>query len=426
MLSPSKLKDRLFYGWVVVASFFVIGTVLYGTVQSFGIFFKSIESAFSLTRTMTSAIVSANLILAGIAAFGVGWALDRYGPKAVVLLMGLFTGLSLLLTSQANSPWQLFIAYSLLLSLGTGAVYVVPTSVISRWFDKRRGLALGISGSGAGLGLLIMAPFVTYLIFNFDWRIAYIVIGLIAWAVIIPSSRLLKKEPREVGALPDGVMPNSMGSESKDENIQPIGFSLRQVFSTRNFWFIIFIWLFFGSCVFLVITHFVPHITDIGYSAGEAAGVMSTMGGAAIVGRVLVGIAADRIGRKLTSVLAALLQAGAMLWLIWSQELWMLYLFALVYGFAYSGFSTSMGAFIGDIFGLTRIGAIFGVLEIGFAIGAATGPVLGGLIFDARGSYLMAFLIAASSMLGASLLITLIRRETDGNVPGVTGERMLS
>jgi len=415
LVSLFKLKDGLSYGWVVVASLLVVCTVLYGTVQSFGIFFKSIESAFSLTRAMTSAVVSTNLILAGIAAFGAGWALDKYGPKSVVLLMGLLTGLSLLLTSLTNSPWQLFITYGLILSLGTGAVYVVPTSAISRWFEKRRGLALGIGGSGAGLGTLAMAPFATYLISNFDWRIAYIVIGLIAWIVIIPLSRLMKRDPSEVGVLADGAIPDVMNTRSDSGNTSPVDFSLLQVVSTRSFWCIIFIWMFFGSCLFLVFIHLVPHITDTGFSANEAAGAMSLMGGAAIAGRVLMGIAADRIGRKVTSIMGALLQAGAMLWLIWSQELWMFYLFALIYGFAYSGFSASMGALIGDVFGLARIGAIFGVLEIGFSIGAATGPVLGGLVFDTSGSYFTAFIIAALSMLMASLLIALIRRETNRN-----------
>lgn len=415
LLSLLKPKDKLFYGWVVVVSFLVSSTILYGTVQSFGVFFKSIEGAFNLSRTMTSAIASTNFILAGIAAFGAGWALDRYGPKAVVLLMGLFTGLSLLLTSLTNSPWQLFITYGLLLSLGTGAVYVVPTATISRWFDKRRGLALGISGSGTGLGTLAMAPFATYLILNFGWRIAYIVIGLFAWTIVVPLSRLLKKDPSEVGALADGAVPNSMVDDSMDEDVQQIDFSLLQVLSTRSFWCIVFIWMFFGSCLFLVFTHLVPHITDTGFSPSEAAAVLSLMGASAIGGRVVMGFASDRIGRKLTSIIGALLQAGAMLWLIWSQELWMFYIFALIYGFAYSGFSSSMGALIGDVFGLARIGATFGVLEIAWAMGAATGPVLGGLVFDTSGSYFTAFIIAALSMSGVSLITALIRQETNRN-----------
>ena len=411
MLSVLKFKDRLFYGWVVVVAFLVIGITLYGIQFSFGVFFKSIQSEFNLTRAATSAILSVNMLLAGVSAVLAGWALDKYGPRIVILSMGLFTGLSLLLTSQTNSPWQLFITYSLLLAMGTGALYVVPTSTVSRWFDKKRGLALGIAGSGSGLGMVIMAPFATYLIYNFDWRMAYIVIGLITWFMVIPLSRLLKREPREIGALPDGLS-HSKDIANRDESIQPVDSSLLQVFRTRSFWLVIFIWLFFASSLFLIFTHLVPHATDIGFSAGDAATVLSLMGGVGIAGKVLMGVASDRIGRKLTAIICALLQAGAMVWLIWSQDLWMLYLFALVYGFAYSGFGSSMGALIGDTFGLGKIGAIFGVLEIGFGIGAAIGSTVGGIIFDVSNSYSVAFLMGAIAMLITALLIVLVRRES--------------
>jgi len=180
LLSPLRLKDKLFYGWVVVAAFFIVGTIIWGIRFSFGVFFNSIESEFNLTRAATSTIFSIYMVLGGVFAILGGWALDRYEPRIVVLLMGLFTGLGLLLTSQTNSLWQLFITYSLLLSIGTNATYVVLTSTVSRWFDKKRGLALGIAGSGVGLGMMVMAPFATYLISNFDWRMAYIGIGLIA------------------------------------------------------------------------------------------------------------------------------------------------------------------------------------------------------------------------------------------------------
>ena len=420
MLSPLKLKDKLFYGWVVVVAFFVVGITLYGIHFSFGVFFKSIEGEFNLTRAATSAVLSTNVLLAGVCAFIAGWALDRYGPRIVTLLMGLFTGFSLLLTSQTNSLWQLFITYGLLLSMGTGPLFVVPMSTVSRWFDKKRGLALGITGLGVGLGTVIMAPFATYLISKLDWRMAYFVIGIIAWLIVIPLSRLLRKDPYEIGAIPDGIKADSVDrrlQKSKNEkySLQPAGLSLLQVFKTRSFWLVMFTWLSLASCIFLVFTHLVPHATDIGFSAGEAATVLSLIGGAAIAGRVLMGIASDRIGRKLTAIICALLQSGAMVWLIWAQDLWMLYLFALVYGFAFSGFSISMAALIGDTFGVRKIGSILGVLEIGFGVGAAIGSAVGGLIFDVTNSYFMAFLLGAVVLLVAALLIALIRQETNRN-----------
>jgi len=418
LLSPLGLKDKLFYGWVVVAVFFVSGITLYGVHFSFGIFFKSIESEFSLTRAATSAVLSANLLLAGLYSFFAGWALDRYGPKIVVLLMGVFTGLSLLLTSQTGSSWQLFITYSLLLAMGTGALFVVPMSTVSRWFDKKRGLALGMASSGVGLGPLVMAPFATYLIASFSWRVAYIVIGLIAWLIVIPLSRLLRGDPYEIGALPDGVKTLPEDTESEEGIIQPAHLSLPQALRTRSFWLVMFIWVLYASNIFLVFTHLVPHATDIGYSAMEAAAIVSLLGGAAVAGRVVLGTVSDRMGRKVTAIICALLQAGAMMWLLWANDLWMFYLFALVYGFAFGGMSPVMAALIGDTFGLGRIGAILGMLEVGFGIGAAIGPAVGGFIFDVSNSYFLAFLLGAAVMLVATLLIALIRRETNKNLTG--------
>ena len=265
---------------------------------SFGVFLESIESEFNLTRTATSAIFSVSMLLLCVFSVLAGWAIDRYGPKVVLLLMGLFTGLSLLLTSQTSAAWQLYITYSLLLAAGTGAIYVVTMSTVSRWFDKKRGLAMGIAGSGGGLGTAVMAPFATFLISSFDWRMAYIIIGLIAWLMVIPLSLLLKKEPQEIEVLPDGLKAGSRTTKDEEDSIQPSGLSVLEALRTRSFWLMIFIWLFNAISMLLVFTHIVPHAMDIGFSAEEAAIILSVMGGDRIAGLVLMGGAADRIGKK--------------------------------------------------------------------------------------------------------------------------------
>jgi MFS family permease len=418
LLSLLNFKDKIFYGWVVVATFLIIGITIYGIHFSFGVFFKSIESEFGLTRAATSAILSVNLLFAGFYSFFAGWALDRYGPKLVVLSMGVFAGLSLVLTSLTNSLWQLFITYSLLLAMGTGPLFVVPMSAVSRWFDKQRGLALGLATLGVGLGTVIMAPFATYLIANFDWHTAYLIIGLIAWLIIVPLSLLLKRNPREVGALPDGRI-----KEPKIEykEIQSGGLSVREALRTRSFWIFALIWFLFAACLFLIYTHLVPHITDRGFSAEQAATVLSLLGAASIFGRLLMGIVSDRLGRKLAMAVCTLIAAGAILWLVQAEDLWHLYLFALVFGFFYSGFGTSGAALVSDTFGLGKIGSIFGLLEISFGIGAALGPFIGGIIFDVSQKYSLAFLIGAGAMLLITLLVPIVRRERGGNFAG--GER---
>ena len=418
MLSPFRPKDELFYGWVVVFAFFIYGTALWGVRSSYGVFFKSIAGEFDLTRAATASIFSVYMLLCSVFAIAGGWALDRYGPKIIVLMMGIFTGLSLVLTSQADSLWQLFITYSLVFAIGSGSLYAVMVSTVSRWFDAKRGSALGISISGAPFGTAVIPLFATYLISNYGWRMAFLVIGVIVWLIMIPLSRLFKKDPREIGALPDGVKSDSRDVKNEGGSLQPTGLSLLQAFRTKNFWLLLFIWLFFSSSLFFTFNHLVPHITDIGFSPGEAAVVFSVTGGAAIVGRILMGIVSDRIGRKLTATICGLLQAGIMIWLIWANELWMFYLFAVIYGFAYGGIVPSIAALAGDAFGLRRIGSIMGGLEVGLGIGAAIGPALGGLIFDINHSYSLAFLLISAGMLVAVFLIALIGRETGGNFEG--------
>ncbi len=420
MPSLSRMRDKVFYGWIIVAIFLVISATLNGTRYSFGVFFKSIESEFGLSRAATSAVTSAYWLLIFIFAIFAGWALDKYGPRIVILVMGVFTGLSLLLTSQTSSFWQLFITYSLLLSMGTGPLYNVIMATVSRWFDKKRGLALGIGGSGPGLGTFVMAPLATYLISSFGWRMAYIIIGLIAWLIVIPLSRLLRKDPYEIGILPDGEKSGS-GKTGKDEpqkedSLEPTGLSLLQASKNRNFWFFGSIWLLFSFCYLLVLTHIVPHATDMGLSAAKAASVLSLLSVTSIVGRVLMGRVSDRMGRKATAIMCSLLQAGAMVWLIASQDLWMLYIFAVVYGFSFGGLDPPITALIGDTFGLRNIGVIMGALMFGWAVGAAIGPVVGGLIFDFSNSYFMAFLIGAIAMLAVALLVALIRWERERDV----------
>ena len=171
----------------------------------------------------------------------------------------------------------------------------------------------------------------------------------------------------------------------------------------------IFAWLFNATCMMLVSAHIVPHAMDIGFSAGEAATILSLLGASRAAGLVLMGGAADRIGKKRIAIICALFQAGAVAWLIWANELWMLYLFVVVYGFSFGGFLPSITALIGDTFGLGSLGSILGVLDVGWAIGAATGPIIGGIIFDINESYSMAFLIGAVAIAIVAPLIALIK-----------------
>lgn len=411
MLSLSRIKEKVFYGWVVVVAGLIIGLISFGIRYSFGVFFKSIESEFALTRAATSGIFSAYMVLAGVFSILGGWALDKYGPRMVTLLMGSFTGLSLVLTSQANVSWQLFISYSLLLALGTGAIFTVVNSTVSRWFDKRRGFALGIASSGGAVGTVVMAPFATYLISNFDWRTAFIVLGLIAWLIVASMSMLLRKDPSDIRLLHDGVKPEAtkIKLQNNENSTQPTDLSLSEASKTSNFWFLVIIWLLLSLSVHLILTHAVPHAIDLGISPIDAAVILSLIGLAAVSGRVVAGMVSDSIGRKAPAITCALLQVGALMWLIWIRDLWMFYLFAVVFGFSWGGVGSQVTVLISDIFGVRNIGAIMGTIVAGWTIGAAIGPAMGGFIFDISNDYSIAFLAGAAAMLIATLFAALIR-----------------
>ncbi len=164
MFSVFRIRQRIFYGWIIIAAVIASSFIMMGVNSSFGVYFKNLGETYSLTRASISTIISVRMVFNAVAAILAGLAIDRYGPKKVFSLMGFFVGLSLLLTGPTTNAWQLFITYGLLLSIGTGAGYVVTTSTVLRWFNRKRGLALGIAGAGGGFGTAVISPLVASLI----------------------------------------------------------------------------------------------------------------------------------------------------------------------------------------------------------------------------------------------------------------------
>lgn len=397
---------------MVVTDLLIVLTIFLGIRSSFGVFFKSIEGDFNLNRAATSSIFSAYMVLGAATAILGGWALDRYGPRVAVFMMGLTTGLSLLLTSQVTSLWQLYITYSLLLAIGTGAGFVLVTATASRWFVKRRGLALGIGLSGEGLGILVAAPFAAYLISTLGWRMSYIVIGVIAGVVVTSLAIFLRRNPAEMGLLPDGSKAIPAGTHEKSSGVQVVSFSLLEALRTTSFWFLWMAVVLYSLSFLLLQTHIVPHITDFGIPATKAAVALALVGGGNALGRIVMGAVSDKIGRKVSAMMCALFQFAGMIWVAWSRDIWMFYLAALVSGFANGGLSTTVTALLGDTFGVANLGVIMGALVVGFSLGAAIGPFIGGFVFDVTNSYFIAFLGGAAATLLAVLFLALTRRKT--------------
>ncbi|MFC2068416.1 MFS transporter [Chloroflexota bacterium] len=406
-----RAQPKLCYGWIVLAACMAMVVISSGIRFSFGVFFKPIEAEFGLSRALTSGIFSVYMVLSALFAILGGWVLDRYKPKILFTAMGLLASLSLLLTSQASELWHIFMGYSLLFAMGTGPIWVLALSIAQRWFVKGRGLAIGIVASGAGIGIALVSPISAWITTNYTWHTSYFILAFIAFFTIIPCALLLKGAPSETIALPGSKKLGASKSEAVDrQHYGEVGdFTLPQAAKTNVFWFVLLLRFLLACCVFIVITHIVPHALDLGINPMQAALILSLIGGANVLGMLIMGRASDRIGRKHALLICILFLAVAMLWVVWSSSLWMLYLFAVIFGFSMGGTAPSLNALIGDTFGMGHIGIIMAVLDVPWGIGAAVGPALAGYIFDISGSYVFAFLAGMLAALIITVLLLLLR-----------------
>jgi MFS family permease len=411
-------KSGIYYGWIILIAGVVIGFISFGIRYSFGVFFNSFEAEFDLSRTATSGIFSLYMLLTAVVSIVGGWASDKYGPKKVAQIMCICTGSSLLLSSQASALWQLYITYSVLLAMGTGAIVVIANATTSRWFLRRRGLTVGITSSAGAIGGIILVPFAALLLSYFDWRMSFIILGAMALIILIPCSQLLKKDPSVIGLMSDGVVPRASPAKAlrAERGYQHDGLSLSESYKTRQFWFIGLVGLFLTISVQMILAHVVPHATDLGISMIDAAFIISLIGVGAILGRLTYGRISDTIGRKAPAIASAVIQVVALISLIFIRQLWMFYVFGLFFGYGWGSLGAQGTLMIGDIFGLRAVGANMGATTTAWHIGAAIGPALGGIVFDATGSYSPAFAMAAFGMLLATIfnmLINPIKAEDD-------------
>ena len=396
-------KEKLYYGWVIVAACLMISLISYGIQYSFGVFFKPLESEFNWTRIQVSGVFSAYMLLHCILAFFAGSATDKFGPRKIVTFGGFFAGLGLILTSYVSDPWQLYLFYSLMLGLGISTAWTPIVTTTSRWFARRwTGLALGIVSAGVGLGTMILSPVASYLIATYGWNTSYFILGVAAWIIIISSAQLLRKEPPStVAATPETI------SSTSQTNFG--GFTLKEALRTRNLWLFYVMYILFAICIFVVMGHLVRHAEDINTSSTVAATFLSVIGVGSIIGRIAMGSISDRLGRKTSIIICSIVLGVMMFWLTAIESVWEFYVFSAIFGFCYGGTSPVVAATIGEIFGLAHLGAIYGSVIMVAGFGGAVGPLLPGYIYDVTNSYLLAFILGGVMSLVGALTVYFIK-----------------
>jgi len=409
---------RFFYGWVVVATAFCVALVAYGVQYSFGIFIEPLKADFGWSGALVGGAASLFMFSRGALAILTGRFTDRYGPRIIVAIGGLFLGLGLILTSQISAAWQLYLFYGLMGGFGLSVAYAPLMATASRWFVSKRGLAIGIVAAGIGAGTAVMSPLARYLVATYEWRLSYIIIGLLALIIIIPGAFLLRRSPEEKGLLPLGKAETTAGEEEnsnivkKEDRLtsESAGFSLKDAARTRAFWLLLAIIIFWSTCVQMAMMYIYPHATkQLVIPEVVAANFLIVIGISSIIGRLVMGAVSDRLGGKRTLVICLAVQALAMFWLLRATDIWMLYLFAAVFGFAYGGCVPLLPVIAGGIFELKSIGEIVGFQMLGVAIGGAIGPALGGRIWDVTGNYHLAFMVGGICTIIALILLAFIR-----------------
>jgi MFS family permease len=382
---------RLFYGWVIVAVGIVVGCIGMGGLMSFGVFLQPMADALGWSRAGISIGSTLAFLSMGVGGFVWGRLFDRYGARLVVILGGLLQGLGLVAASQAQSLPVFLAAYGAVAGLAVGAFYVPLTAATASWFTRHRSLAVSLVSAGLALGTTLVAPLARWLIVTHDWRFAMLSLGLIAWAVILPAALLLRPAPAIVGG---SATVRSATDTYRDD------MTLAQALKTPVFWSLAL--ANFACCAAHSgpIFHMVSYAADCGVAPLTAATVLGVAGLAALSGRIICGLLADRTGAKRTLVACLALQAVAIALYLPARDLNTLYAVSMLFGFSYGGAMPLYAILVRSYFPAKIMGSVFGVVAMISTLGMALGPPVGGWLFDQFGGY--GWLYVASSAIGVA------------------------
>ncbi len=388
---PLEGGSRFFYGYFVVGASLLIMSIMWGVYYAFGVFFKPVLNEFGWTKAMTSGAFSVASMMNGLLAVAMGGLTDKFGPRTVMTVCGLFLGLGFILMSQVRDVSHLYLFYGIFVGAGMSGSFIPLTSTVARWFLKRRGLMTGIVVAGSGIGALLGPPVASRLIPIYGWRMSYVILGGVTLLTVVLSAQFIRGNPKQVGQVPYGE--NQM--EQGEMNLIVEGLSLREAAYSLQFWLFSATGFCYGYCVFAIMVHMTPHAIESGISAVRAANILATIGGFGILGKVLLGRAGDVVGNRRTLTLGFILMSIALICLVPAKMAWMLFLIAGIFGFAYGGIAVSHSPLLADLFGLRSHGLIFGVFGISVSSGGAIGPLLTGYLFDVTNSYQMGFILCA-------------------------------
>ncbi|HYB40190.1 MAG TPA: MFS transporter [Candidatus Methylomirabilis sp.] len=410
-----------FYGWVVVAGAFISFAISAGLMHSYAVFLVAFLGEFGWSRAETSVAYSVSQLVGGVSSPLIGALVDRLGPRLLVLAGASVLAVGLAASAYISSLWQVVVLYGLVMTLGANCLgLVVSVPIISRWFARRRGLAISIVQSANGFGRATSAPLVQLLISALGWRRSYLALAGVMAVSVFPIVRFFpRREPSAADRRADERSPSTAPPAASGPPVaappSPHDWTLSEAVKTPHFWLLFSVYLLTGLGSFLVSLHQLAFAVDMGFDKLYAASVLGTGSLLAVVGTVVTGTISDYIGREISAIMAygiSIIGVICALFITSSEQGWLLWLHACFFGLTWGARGPAITAKTADLFQGSHLGAILGVISIGTGLGSAVGSWASGLIFDLSGSYRLAFELSITSYIGGCVAFWLLRRPT--------------
>ena len=428
------MTPPFFYGWVIVAVAFVTMGVGVNARTAFSLLFPPILDEFGWERGVTAGAFSFGFLVSAVLSPSLGRLMDRRGPRVVIELgVGLMAA-GLLLAPLVRQPWHLYATLGVLVGGGSVCLgYTGQALFLPNWFVRRRGLAISVAYSGVGVGSIILLPWLQDLIGRAGWRASCWALGILILALLAPLNLLLRRRPEDLGLEPDGDdAPPGSPAANRTANVvdlawAAVDWTLGRAMRTTRFWWIM-VGYFCGLFVWYAVqVHQTKYLVEIGFSPTDAAWALGVVSLAGIPGQIALGHLSDRIGREWVWTVGSLgfaLCYLALLLLRHAPTPTLLYLMVVSQGMLGYGLTSVVGAIPAEIFQGRHYGTIFGTLMLASIVGGAAGPWVTGALYDATGSYTLAFSLAIGSSVLSAVAIWLAApravRAVAGRVPRPT------
>jgi len=413
----SRSGRGIFWGWYVVAGAFLLHAVSYGARYSFGIFVQPLTEQNGWSRTVISLAASLNMLFFAAGGIYAGRLLDRIAPRWVATAGAAVGALGFLLSAFIETPLAFYLAYGLLCGLGSSWTgIVVGNSTVGKWFVRKRGMAIGIASMGVSFGTMLMTPMVGWVVEEKGWQAGFVVLGLtlLTAGAGIAQVFLGKTKPEAYGLSPDGQQdpPINAGGDAVGVRDRESIIPLREAIRDSRFWILS---LCQGTAVMTVLmafVHQVPYALDLGIDRLAAASSLGAIAFAGFFGQFFFGSLSDRLpDPKYSAMLGYLVMAVGMAVLLATTSVEGLFAYALLFGFGYGCLGPILPIIASGRFGRESIGSVYGLLNFFVAgVGGGLGPLVGGILYDAFGSYRYVWEMDFALLLAATAGMLLLKR----------------